>query len=160
MKEKHMFKMLSSLVMIGAGLAWLAAGVAAQEKADKADTQAKEAAEQFMKAMTAEDVERVIKAVELPFFWDGVQIVKDRDDLKKRFAKVFEEKDLIGIEYNIKEVHTLAKYQEKLSAKDRDLLTEVLGNADRVVVVAVKREGIAVMVRIREGKAKVAGFRD
>lgn len=156
-----MFKTLSSLLFFGVtGLSWLASGAAAQEKVDKTDALVREATEQFMKAMKAEDLERVMKAVHVPFFWDGVKNIKDREDLKKHFADVFADKDLTQLEYKIKEVHTFAKARDTLREKDRELLKEILNDTDRIVHVVLQRDGVAVMVRIREGKAQVVGFRD
>ena len=86
--------------------------------------------------------------------------IKDRDELKQGFAKIFAEKDLTQLEYTIKEVNNFAKGQEQFNKKDRKLLNEILDKDDRIVHVKVKREGIAIAVRIRDGKAKVAGFRD
>jgi hypothetical protein len=130
------------------------------QKADMADTQAREVVEQFMKAMKAENVDAVMKTVDVPFFWDGVMNIKDQGDLKRHFAEVFEDKDLSQLKYTIKEVHTFAAMREKMDKKELVLLKDVLDNKDRVVVVSLPRDGIAVMVRLRDGKAKVVGFRD
>ncbi len=143
------------------GLALARGSAAAKEERDKADIQAKEVAAQFMKAMKAEDSQAVMKVVEVPFFWDGKKNIKDRQEMERNFARVFEEKDLTQIEYTIKAVHTFGKLPENLlNEKDKGLLKEVLDKDDRIVLVALKRDGLAIMVRFREGKAKVVGFRD
>jgi hypothetical protein len=160
-EEARMFKPLAMMLVGTAGLAWLAVGAAAEDKGDKADAQSKEVVEQFMKALKAETTEAALKVADVPFFWDGKEVIKEREELKKAFAQVFAEKDLTQIEYTIKEVSTLEKMREKLSEKERELLKDVLEKDDRVVFVELKSDAfLAVMVRIREGKAKVAGFRD
>lgn len=153
-----MFTRLAMVLVGTAALAWV--GTVAQEKADKADTLAKEATVQFAEAMKAENIEAVMKIVDIPFFWDGVKNIKDREELKEAFAEVFAEKDLTQLEYTIKEIHTVAKVLENFSEKERKLLREVVDKDDRIVLVWTKRDGIAVVVRIRQGKAKVVGFRD
>lgn len=91
---------------------------------------------------------------------DGVKNIKDREELKEGLAKVFAEKDLTQLEYTIRETHPFAKGLEKFREKDRELLKEILDKDDRIVLVVLKRDGITVVIRIQEGKAKVAGFRD
>lgn len=100
-----------------------------------------------------------MKIVEVPFFWDGVKNIKDREELKEGFAKVFAEKDLTQLEYTIKEIHAFAKGVEKFREKDQKLLKEIMSRDDRIVLVALKRDGVAVVVRIREGNglSRLAG---
>lgn len=161
-KGKPMLKKSSPfLLAAAAALMWFAAGASAADKADKADTQAKKTAERFLKAMKAEDVQGILKVVEVPFFLDGKKVIKNREVLKNSFASIFAKKDLTQIEYEIKEVQTCATFQEKMSEKERKMLNEVLNKNDRIVIITVKpRQRLAVMVRIRDGKPFVAGIRD
>jgi hypothetical protein len=132
----------------------------AQEKEDPADAQAKEAAKQFMQAMQKEDADAMLKVVGVPFFWDGVKNIADREELKGSFAQVFAEKDLTKLEFSIKEVRTVDKAGGLLNEKQRELLAKVVEKTDRIVLVAVEDEGMAVMVRRRKDKSEVVGFRD
>jgi ABC-type glycerol-3-phosphate transport system substrate-binding protein len=131
-----------------------------QEKEDPADAQAKEAAKQFMQAMQKEDAEGMMKVVGVPFFWDGVKSIADREELKDSFAQVFAEKDLTKLEFSIKEVRTVDKAGGLLNEKQRELLAKVVEKTDRIVLVAIEDEGMAVMVRRRKDKSEVVGFRD
>lgn len=129
---------------------------------DKGDVQAREAVEKFMKAIKAEDLDALMKVCDVPFFQDGQKIIKDRDELKKEFAKVFQDKDLTQLSFEIKEVHLFDKIGAKLNEKDRELLKEVIGKEDRVVLVDVKvgdrGDKAAIMVRAKDGL--VVGLRD
>ena len=164
-----MYKQMTMLLVGMAGLAWLSVGTAAQEKAGNADALAKEATEPFLKAMKAENIEALMKAVDLPFSWDGhPTLVDNPDELKERFAKLFAEKDLTRGEHTILEVHTfekrLGEVSQRLGFLDqaRSSWREILARDDRVVLVMTRQDGtselIVVAVRIREGKARVAGF--
>ena len=63
----------------------IVATLPAQEKGkpDKGDQQAKEVAEQFLKALSQPDLEAVMKTVDIPFCLQGRENIKDRERLKK-----------------------------------------------------------------------------
>jgi len=163
--ERIMIKQLV-LAIFAAGVPCFALGVSGQDqdKPDKRDLLAKEATERFVKALIAEDVGAVMKVADVPFFWDGRQIVQERDKLRVEFERVFARKDLTQLQYEIKECHAFDKLPKNaFSESDRKLLGGILENSDRIVLVMWKapaRDGMAIAVRIREGKATVAGFRD
>lgn len=159
-----MFQQRLSILIVTAATAWLAAGASGQDKADKADTLAREIVDRFMKAMKAEDVKAVLQVVDVPFFLEGQKNIADRDELRKVFADIFADKDLTTFTFQIKDIYSFEKIREKLLEKDRGLLKDVLDKNDRIVHVEVtakeRKDGFALMVRIREGKAMVVGFRD
>lgn len=140
------------------------AAATALVESDKLDAQAKEAALEFLKALKAEDVEAVMKVVDTPFFWDGKENVTDREELKRKWVAVFDDKSLMETEYEVQEASAVGDSHFDLAAKHRELLNEILGKSDRIVVASLtigsRKSGIAVMVRFREGKSGVAGFRD
>jgi hypothetical protein len=142
-------------------LAALAAARPCRADSDKADALAREAVEQFTKAVKAEDVDAVMKLVDVPFFFDGKRVIKDRDELRKEFTDAFDEKDLTQISVEIKEIHAFEAIEEKLKENDREMLKEVLAKGDRVVVLEVdSKEKVGLAVRIRDGQAKIVGLRD
>jgi hypothetical protein len=148
----------------------LAAGAAAQENQErqpepgKLDARAKETVDQFMKAMTAHDIDATMKVVDVPFFWDGVEIIKNRDFLKQKLEEIFKRNRIKGLGYDLKEVWSFGNLPQKAaSEKDKKLLGQILDKDDRVVLVLWKppgMDGLVAAVRFRDGKAKVAGFRD
>lgn len=131
---------------------------------DKRDAQAKEAIHQFMKALTAQDIDATMKVVDVPFFWDGVENIKDRAVLKAGLEKIFARNRLKGLEYDLKEMWTFAKLPENmLHTKDRKLVGVILEPTDRVALVLWRppgRDGLVVLIRLREGAVKIVGFRD
>ncbi len=131
---------------------------------DKTDEQAKEAANQFMKAVKARDIDAVMKTVQVPWFHNGKKVIKERDELKQEFGKLFEKRDFAGLNYEIKQVVSYDSVRKKVNDKERELLDEVVGKDDRVVLVVLdnkmKEERVTLLVKQREGKAAVVGLRD
>jgi hypothetical protein len=121
---------------------------------------AKEVAAQFMKAMKAEDRDAVLKLTDVPFCWDCARVVKDAKELGTHFDSAFKDKDLTELEFEVKEVFAGEKLPELVSKRARDTATAFAKEVDFVVSVKLKRDGLAVFVRVRDGKAKVCGFYD
>ncbi len=148
------------LALFAAATAWLSWGIVAQEKGktDKRDLQAKQAAEQFMNAITKpEDIESVMKAVDVPFFFDGREI-ENRDQLKTILQSIIDEAS--GIQHNVRAVSNFGSLPEMVfSDHDHKVLEKILEKQDRIVFFQVQRRVIAIAVRIKENKAKVAGIR-
>jgi hypothetical protein len=132
-----------------------------KDEADERDRQALMAADRFMKAVWKRDLEEVMKTVDLPFFWDGVENIKDRENLKSKLQRLVG-RDRSKIEYKVRAVYPFAEWAEKASlrTKDHELLKEVLDKTDRIVVFGLTKDGIEIAVRVRGNEAKVVGFRD
>lgn len=134
------------------------------DKPDKRDLLAKEATERFVKALIVEDAGAVMKTADVPFFWDGREIIQERGKLQTEFERVFARKDLTQLKYELKECHAFDRLPKNaFNEKDLKILSEILEKTDRVVLVMWKapaRDGMAIAVRLRDGKATVAGFRD
>lgn len=127
---------------------------------DKADEQAKQVAEQFFKAARAKDVVAIEKMTDVPWLHDFKYIVKKSDDLKRRFpvtANDFAEKSL-----ELKEILSytqfLEKYKEKLGEERSKMLSEVLSKGDRLLFFPDGKKTIIMLVRIRDGQAKIVGL--
>jgi hypothetical protein len=147
---------------------WLASGSAAPKPKDAepdADALAKQAAEQFDKALLAKDVDGVMAVVDVPFCWDFLRApIRDRDALRAEFIETFKEKDYAGIQFTVAEAVTYADFVPKV-AKHKELkeaLDTVVGPKDRVVAIIdpadKKQEKEYLAVRIIGGKAKVVGI--
>jgi hypothetical protein len=156
------FKRLEAVIQ--ARFAGDKAAAAALVESDKRDARAKEMAPEFLKALKTEDVEAVMKTVTTPFFWDGKENVVDLPELRRKWVAVFEDKPLTEIEYRVEQAITLDDPEAHLGPKDRELLTEIFNNSDRIVIVSLtigpRKSGMAVMVRFQGDQAWVAGFRD
>lgn len=128
---------------------------------DRTDKQAKEAAEQFVRALKAEDAKEAAKLSDLPYFWDGEGVIRDRGELEAAFARVFEGKDLTRCEFQVKGVHPAAMLPVLVPNRLREVARKVSKEIDGIVVVEVKRsDRLLVLIRIRFGKTKVVGFFD
>ncbi|MBI2803923.1 MAG: hypothetical protein HYX68_02955 [Planctomycetes bacterium] len=134
-----------------------------KQKLDKRDRMAKDAAEEFIKAIWKQDLSATMKTVDVPFFWDGVENIKDRDALAARL-KTMLRRDRSKIPFKTKAVFTFGKLPENsVSKRDLALLKAILDKSDRLVLIEFMppgRDGIMIAVRFRGEKARVVGFRD
>lgn len=154
-----MVTVLWSLILAGATT--LPATAPVPKDTERGNAQAKGVAEEFLKAMKAEDVQEAMKVVDVPFFVDGKEVIKEREQVEALFVKVFRNKDLTQIDYTIKEVHPAAKLPDLVNKSQRELAEKTVGDTDRVVIVAIGKDTVVVLVRFqRDGKAKVSGLAD
>lgn len=161
-----MLRRLCLILVAAAALVGIGTGEAAQEKGDKTDTQAKEAVVQFFKALKSKNLEVIMKAVDVPFCREGGKNSEKRDDLKRFFQTVLDKRDLSKDTITIKLVTTLPKLEQsegKFTDDERKAVEEVMGKDHRVVKVEWNRFGegkhmALILVRFREGKAKVVGI--
>jgi hypothetical protein len=164
-----MRNLLAVCLFVAVGWAtWLASGSAAPKPKDPEadlDALAKQATEQFLKALVAKDIDAVMAVVDVPYFLDFLRgSTKDRDALRAEFVETFKEKDYAGIQFTVVEAVTYADFVPKL-AKHKELkeaLDTVVGPKDRVVAIIdsadKKQEKEYLAVRIFGGKAKVVGI--
>ncbi len=130
---------------------------------DKPDDLAKEVVGQFMKALRGNNLEAVLEAADVPWFHDGKKIIKDRDELKKEFKELLDKKDLKALKFEIKRVVPYKDVRDQTNEEEQKLLDEVLDRSkdDRVLLVEIDgKERVALMVRVREGRAVLVGLRD
>lgn len=142
----------------------IAVPLVALAAADKVDDQVKKVVDQFAAAVKAEDVDAVMKVVDVPWFDDGKRIIRERDELKKHFQEIFKEKDLTTFTYEIDEVNRFGDIQGEVSEQDRELLKGVVDKDDRVVSLTIKqgdkKHKVHLGVRLRKGEAKIVGLKD
>ena len=145
-------------MLLARGLAvGLPVGGAADLKVKPKDPKqlAKEAAEQFLKAAKAKNLDGLMKIADVPWYSDGV-VVKDRDELKQ------------GLEFSLRgtrpppseviRITTYGEIRELLKKDRREPADEVLVKDDLAVFVGQKGKPMGVLfVRVRDGKAKVTG---
>ncbi len=131
---------------------------------DKADEQAKEGVNAFLNAVKTKDAQQVLKLAAVPWFHDGKKVIRDRDELKQEFDKLFQKQDFSEMTFEIKQVVSYGSVRGKVNDKERELLDQVVEKEDRVVLVALqnnmKDDKVTLLVKQREGKAVVVGLRD
>lgn len=131
----------------------------AQEKAktDAADTQAKEVADQFMKGIMGQDIQAVMRTVEVPFFLTGKHILNDRDQLKDKLEGLATGADQIDDKF--RGTYRFGSLPEGFcKARDFKALTTILKKTDPVFAYEVPRRLINLAVATREGKPKVVAL--
>ena len=138
-------------------LASMAGAASADDASD--DKLAKEIHGQLYKAIKAKELDGVMKLVDVPWFGLGKEIVKDEKELKKRFKELLDSiKDTSELKSEVKEVLSYSKARDKFKKQKNlfKLIEELkLTENDRVIIQA---SNAAVLVRIRDGKAKVVGI--
>jgi hypothetical protein len=137
---------------------------------DTADEQVREVVGQFIKALQAKDGGALMKTVDVPWFHDGKEVLRDRDKLKGEFEKIFQEKNLGELRFEIDQVLTYARlleqFGDKVRENDRKLMDEVVSKDDRAVLLSVSKPGrdgkekVLLLVRTTKGAPRVVGVRD
>jgi len=135
--------------------------------ADKDEDKAKEAALAFLKAVKAKDLDAVMKTVDAPFLNDEkgeIKVIEKIEDLKTDLkAKLEKIKNTEKIPTEVSEVLDRPAIRKKLAGKkgEEELkkIEKVLGDKGYAVVLGKPDdESGALLVRIKDGKAKVVGI--
>jgi hypothetical protein len=133
--------------------------------ADKDEDKAKEAAVAFLKAVKAKDADAVLKTAELPFLTmvDGSPMVFEKAaDLKADLkAKLDTIKDADKVPTEIERIAPFADLKDKIKDEDRRKAVEKVMGAGGGFVAFVKTaddKTVVILVRLKDGKAKVVGF--
>lgn len=161
--------MSKTLSLFAIGVFQVALVLPVQEKADKPDKPdllAKEAGEQFIKAIQT-DIEAVMKIVDVPFCYPRENI-KDRQLLRVKLESLVQrnQQSKKTVKLKLQSIYSFGDFSEQFKASKRDLelLKEVLEKADRVLIYTqpddLKRDDrTAIFVRVREGSLKIVGIR-
>ncbi len=155
------------------------AGLRAGEKKDQTAEEAAKVAQLFENALWAKDLDAVLKVVDVPWYDNLLddnmrkgRVIRDREQLKKAFAKGFEHieapvKVNLEVKDNFTYAQVLEKFGDQLDRDERKRWDEVLRKKDRVLNVLWSTGGrspargrIVIMVAFRKGQAKVVGMRD
>jgi hypothetical protein len=137
---------------------------AADTDADKA----KDVTLAFLKAVKAKDVDAVMKTVDAPFVFDygatSPKTVEKADDLKAAVKALLEDVEPEKIPTEVGTVYDMAAFAklaaEKGANAEADKAVKLVGKSGYVVTMKAKngREIIGIFVRIKDGKALVAGI--
>ncbi len=148
-----------SLMFLAASVLQFPALLPAQEKADKRDLLAKDTAEQFLAAVWKQDIETAMRTVDVPFFFNGRETIKDRGRLKTGLESMFSP-PLPQVEQKVRAIYSFGSLPSHFfSNKDHELLAKLLEKTDRIVLLQLPRRLIAIAVRFQDTKAKVVGIR-
>jgi hypothetical protein len=79
---------------------------------DELENAARDAAKQFISAMTEKNIEGLMDAVDTPFVWGNSQRIEDRDTIKKTFEEAFARKSLNGLAYEVVACHMFSNQND------------------------------------------------
>jgi hypothetical protein len=135
--------------------------------ADKDEDKAKEVTLAFLKAVKAKDLDALMKTVDVPFLKDEkgeAKVIEKIEDLKTDLKAVLEKlKDTDKIPGEVSEVLDLPAIRKKIEGKKAEeefkMIAKVLGDKGYALILGKPDdERGAVLVRIKDGNAKVVGI--
>ncbi len=130
---------------------------------------ATEIAQRFYAAFENGNVGGLVAMSTVPFYFDGKSIINQQDNLQVELKKLMEARDLSQGKRvpDIKLVAPYALMKERMPAKDRALLEQVVRDDDFLVLVILKpvdvnikkTENVVLLARLKDGQASVIGIK-
>ena len=124
----------------------------------------------FYEAFESRDLDALIAMVEVPWFHDGKTILLTKDDIRSEFkALLAKRRDVKERKVpDVKAVLTYGSVRQRTDPSDRKLLDQVLREDDNLALVMLKpepgktgtTENVVVLVKIKDGVAKVVGVKN
>ncbi|MEQ8788286.1 MAG: hypothetical protein RIC55_18400 [Pirellulaceae bacterium] len=122
------------------------------------------AVDAFFQAMRAEDLDALMETVDVPWFHDGKKIVESKDELQTQFGGLLQAKDFSTIKATVKQVQAFGPLRDQASGQSGELLKKMAHDSDLFfhleIALGEKSDGMILLVRVDDGKAKVIGLRD
>jgi hypothetical protein len=130
--------------------------------ADKNEERARAAAGLFLKAVKAKDIDAAMRVAATPFAYrsgDKLVVIKDQDALKKWLKEKLEEiKDTEQLPTEVKSVYTFAEIKGKIrDAEQQKTIGEILGKDGFAAVFSADDKVIPILIRVKDGEAKIVG---
>jgi hypothetical protein len=146
---------------------WVLLGSAAAYGQDDSTQRARTTAEEFVKALKAEDLPGTVKLAKTPFLM-RYKTLTTNEHFEKDFAEFFDDKELGEIEWETVAAGKLDEVKDKLDERQHFAkLDAILRGTDRVVLIEVrfgnkleKRDLMAFAVVVESNETKVIGFVD
>jgi hypothetical protein len=137
-------------------------GAAVDKDKEKDEDKAKEAATAFLKALKAKDVDAALKVSATPFgYRDGEKsvVLDDEAALKKWLKERIDAiKDADAQATEIKGLQSFAALKEKIADADKlKTIEDVIGKDGFVAVYRADEKMIPILIRMKDGKAKIVG---
>ena len=131
--------------------------------ADKNEDKAKEAGVAFLKAVKAKDVDAVMKLSAAPFAHregGDIGVLKDEAELKKWIKEKLDEiKDADAVPTEFENFGPFADFKDKIPGEDdRKKVEDVVGKDGFVGSISADGKRFVMLVRVKDGKAKVVGI--
>lgn len=130
---------------------------------------ATEIAQRFYAAFENGNVGGLVAMSAIPFYFDGKSIINQQDNLQIELKKLMDARDLTQGKRvpDIKLVAPFALMKDRMPAKERSLLEQVIRDDDYLVLVMLKpidlsikkTENVVLLARIKDGKAQVVGIK-
>jgi hypothetical protein len=128
-----------------------------------------DATARFYEAFENRDLEALVATVDAPWYHDGKAVLHSKDEIRAEFKALLEKRrDVKGRKIaDVKGVHCFHTVRERISPNDRKLLDQVVKDDDYLVLVILRSESnpkvtenIVVLVRVKDGAARVVGIKN
>jgi hypothetical protein len=136
----------------------------------KLEKLASEAVVKFYEAFEGRDLDALLIAVETPWFHDGKTVLSTKEDVRNEFKVLLAKRRDVKQRKvaDVKAVFDYGAVRQRTDPADRRLLDQVVKEDDQLVLVVLKpepgkpgtTENVVVLVKIREGVAKVVGVKN
>jgi hypothetical protein len=123
----------------------------------------------FYESFENRDLDVLMNTVEAPWYHDGKAVLHSKGEVRAEFKALMEKRrDVKGRKVaDVKGVHCFHTVRERISPNDRKLLDQVVKDDDYLVLVVLKSEAdpkvtenIVVLVRVKDGSARVVGIKN
>jgi hypothetical protein len=138
--------------------------------AKKLQQLAKDAAVKFYESFEGRDLDRLLAIVDAPWYHDGKAVLADKADIAYEFKTLLEKRRSLTIRKvpDVKAVLAYGMVRARTDEKDRKMLDQVIREDDFLVLVMLKpemgkpgaTENVVVIVKVRDGIAKVVGVKN
>lgn len=139
------------------------------EEQKRINKQVSELAKQFYTAFESGNVDEMLGLARVPWYHDGQGIVRSLDVLKVELKKFTDQRDASQGQ-RVPDIKMVAAYgltKDRMPAKDREMLDQVVRDDDHLALVMLKpqdgankkSENVVLLVRIKDGKGTVIGLK-
>jgi hypothetical protein len=122
----------------------------------------KNIAENFIKAAKEHNLDYMMSISDVPYYWDGKEIVISNTDLKEKWSKVFQEKNLQTLkilEIKRLSLNEINKYFPNVNSRDFNY-TDRHACLKMTIFWQKERNMFLFLINDRNNHLKVVGFKD
>jgi hypothetical protein len=122
----------------------------------------------FYDAFENRDLDALLTTIETPWYHDGKAVLHTKDEVRAEFKALLDKRRDVKSRKaaDVKGVHCYHTVRDRISPNDRKLLDQVMKEDDYLVLVILKSEdnakaaeNVVVLVRIKDGIARVIGIK-
>jgi hypothetical protein len=123
----------------------------------------------FYESFENRDLDAVLATIDAPWYHDGKAVLHSKDEVRAEFKALLEKRrDVKGRKVaDVKGAHCYHTVRDRINPNERKLLDQVVKDDDYLVLVVLRaennskaNENVVVLVRVKDGAAKVLGVKN